>query len=102
MKWIAGQYINTVKLRALQTATRNANPLIMRSANIFGKEADEADAAIRARLAEAVSVGEDNFKSTHSASDLTNWIAAAQAYDAVLTAPQASMSSPNLLTLTMP
>jgi hypothetical protein len=90
VKWIAGQYINSVKLDALRTATRNANPLIMKSVDIFRHEADAADKGVRATLAEEVSVRKDSFKSTHSATDLTNWITAARAYDAVLTSPPAS------------
>jgi hypothetical protein len=86
VKWAFGAYIDSVKLDALRTATRNADPLIAQAVPIFEATVQQVGNSNRASLAEVVSVRNDAFRQSHSESALSSLVQAAQSYDAVLTA----------------
>jgi hypothetical protein len=91
VKWLFGIYIDSVKLGALRTATRNADPLIAEAEPIFAEAMKQANNATRDSLAETVSKRHDAYREAKSDATLTSLLQAAQTYDAVLTAAPESI-----------
>jgi len=75
-----------VKLHALRTATRNADPLIADAEPIFEEAMKQASNVTRDSLAETVSVRHDAYRQSENDADLTSLLQAAKTYDAILTA----------------
>ena len=86
VKWLFGVYIDSVKLGALRTATRNADPLIADAEPIFAEAMKQANNATRDSLAETVSERHDAYREAKNDATLTSLLQAAQTYDALLTA----------------
>ena len=84
--WIFGEYIDSVRYRALQDATKRADPVIGDAVRVLQDVAKEVNIANRAALAETVSKRKDAFRAAESESSLESLLAAAAAYDAALTA----------------
>lgn len=85
--WIVGVYIDAVRIAALKRATKNADPLIAKAAEVFAIAAQRADASFRATLGEAVSTRSDEFRTKKDEASMLALIRAAEAYDTVLTSP---------------
>src|SRR5882724_372069 len=86
VKWLFGVYIDSVKLHALRTATRNADPLIADAEPIFEEAMKQASNVTRDSLAETVSVRHDAYRQSENDADLTSLLQEAKTYDAILTA----------------
>jgi hypothetical protein len=89
--WIAGVYIDSVKYNALKSATRMAEPLVQAAVPVFTRAAEQAGRAVRAQLAEDVSVHVDRFRNTKDSAALSGVTESAEAYDALLQAPPADL-----------
>lgn len=82
--WGLGLYVDSVKLDALKTAVRKAEPIIVKSEAAFVGTAKLATVAVSTHMSEIVSMRADAFNAKPTRENLDKYAAAAAAYDAFL------------------
>ncbi|GAB4353938.1 MAG: hypothetical protein Kow00114_03440 [Kiloniellaceae bacterium] len=84
VNWIAGQYIESVKYRGLQRATKEAKPVIRKAADIFSTTSAFISDVPRAQLADEVAAADDAYRANRNDANLDKLVKAAAKYDALL------------------
>lgn len=84
VNWIAGQYVERLKLEGLRQATQAANPVIHDAAELFATAGVVASDAPRAHFAEEVAAAVDRFRTAPDSGTLTAATSAAARYGTFL------------------
>jgi len=86
VNWLVGQYVESVKYRGLQHATKAARPVIHDAAQLFEQVSTFVSKVPRVRLAKELRTARDAFRDAPNAANLAKLSDAAAQYDALLTA----------------
>ena len=85
VKWVAGAYLDSLKLDALQRATHEANPLVQKAAaGRFKEQIKEAKNFDTQKIINTFNELERKFKETPTKQTLRTWLAFSQAFDSYL------------------
>ena len=90
VKWVAGAYLDSLKLDALQRATDEADPLVQQAAGIFKEQIKEAKNINiwyeigEAKIFDTWDKLETKFEDTPTKQTLRRWLALSQAFDSYL------------------